>query len=142
MEEKIYTNKKRGMLVLILTILLLLASVVGLIIGGKIMGEDGSGNPVIFLVSLFVACVGWLPLVGLRILKPQEALVLTLFGKYVGTIKGDGFYYVNPFCVGVNPAAKTQLNQSGDVSTFKLPVVTQQGQANMEMQNKKLSLGN
>ena len=42
--------------------------------------------------------------------------MLTLFGKYVGTLKGDGFYFVNPFCVGVNPAAKTKLNQSGDVN--------------------------
>ncbi|WP_297242641.1 SPFH domain-containing protein, partial [uncultured Flavonifractor sp.] len=32
-----------------------------------------------------------------------------------GTLKGEGFYYVNPFCSGVNPAAQTKLNQSGDV---------------------------
>ena len=48
-------------------------------------------------------------------LKPQEALVLTLFGRYIGTLKGEGFYYVNPFCVAVNPAAGTRLGQSGDV---------------------------
>ena len=53
---------------------------------------------------------------GLKVLKPQEALVLTLFGKYIGTLKGEGFYYVNPFCTSVNPAAKTHLNQSGDVN--------------------------
>ena len=47
-------------------------------------------------------------------LKPQEALVLTLFGKYVGTLKGAGFFFVNPFCTAVNPAAATKLNQSGD----------------------------
>ena len=40
---------------------------------------------------------------------------LTLFGKYVGTLKGDGYYFVNPFCTAVNPAADTHLNQSGDV---------------------------
>ena len=59
--------------------------------------------------------VGWIPFCGLKVLKPQEALVLTLFGKYVGTLKEDGFYFVNPFCTAVNPAAKTKLNQSGDV---------------------------
>ena len=57
----------------------------------------------------------WIPLLGLRVLKPQEALALTLFGKYIGTIKGEGFYAINPFCVAVNPAATTKLNQSGDV---------------------------
>lgn len=34
---------------------------------------------------------------GIKVLKPQEALVLTLFGKYVGTLKEEGIYYVNPF---------------------------------------------
>jgi regulator of protease activity HflC (stomatin/prohibitin superfamily) len=61
--------------------------------------------------------IGWLPYLGLRVLKPQEALVLTLFGKYVGTIKGDGFFFINPFCSSFNPAARTKLNQSGDVSS-------------------------
>ena len=56
-----------------------------------------------------------------KVLKPQEALVLTLFGKYVGTIKEAGFYFVNPFCVAVNPAASTKLNQSGDVAAH--PVI-------------------
>ena len=51
------------------------------------------------------------------VLKPQEALVLTLFGNYIGTLKGEGFYFVNPFCVGVNPAAQTKLSQSGDVDS-------------------------
>ena len=55
-----------------------------------------------------VLALGWIFLCGLKVLKPQEALVLTLFGKYIGTLKGEGFYYVNPFCTAVNPAAKTQ----------------------------------
>lgn len=38
-----------------------------------------------------------------------------MFGKYIGTLKGEGFYYVNPFCQAVNPAAQTHLGQSGDV---------------------------
>ena len=41
--------------------------------------------------------------------------MLTLFGEYIGTIREPGFYFVNPFCVAVNPAAKTRLGQSGDV---------------------------
>ena len=46
----------------------------------------------------------------------QEALVLTLFGKYIGTLKGAGFC-VNPFCQAVNPAAQTHWGQSGDVKS-------------------------
>ncbi|AIN94411.1 SPFH domain-containing protein [Treponema putidum] len=53
---------------------------------------------------------------GIKILKPQEALVLTLFGKYTGTLKKSGMYFVNPFSIAVNPAAETVLRQSGDVN--------------------------
>ena len=49
-------------------------------------------------------------------MKPNEALVLTFFGKYVGTLVGDGFFWVNPFCTAFNPAAGTKLGQSGDVA--------------------------
>lgn len=38
-----------------------------------------------------------LVLPGLVIVNPNESKVLTLFGKYVGTIKKDGFFWVNPF---------------------------------------------
>ena len=69
----------------------------------------------ILVVGTVWCSIGWIPFLGLKVLKPQEALVLTLFGKYVGTLKDDGFYWVNPFCTAVNPAAKTKLNQSGDV---------------------------
>lgn len=42
---------------------------------------------------------------GLKILKPNEAYVFTLFGKYNGSLKGAGFYFVNPFVSATNPAA-------------------------------------
>ena len=54
---------------------------------------------------------------GLKIIKPNEALVFTLFGNYSGTLRGEGFYYVHPFSVAINPAAKTKLGQSGDVDS-------------------------
>ena len=79
---------------------------------------------------------------GLKVLKPQEALVLTLFGKYIGTLKGDGFYFVNPFCVSVNPAAKTKLSQSGDVKSALSPMQLGGQNVNLteESANKKISL--
>ncbi|GAA0791540.1 SPFH domain-containing protein [Clostridium sp. AF19-22AC] len=113
MTEKILGTKKNGMLVLVVTTLLYMAAVAGCIAGGFIM--DDKGSPVLLIVSIVWLVIGWVPFCGLRVLKPQEALVLTLFGKYVGTLKEDGFYFVNPFCTSVNPAAKTKLNQSGDV---------------------------
>ena len=52
----------------------------------------------VFLLDLFL-------MPGLKILNPNEALVLTLFGKYYGTLKKDGYFWVNPFCEGINPGA-------------------------------------
>ncbi len=99
----------------------------------------------VFFVVLGVLYVslGWIALCGLRILKPQEALVLTLFGKYIGTLKGEGFYYVNPFCSAVNPAANTKLSQSGDVDGAKNGIVIAAGQTSGSIEvamNKKISL--
>ena len=139
MKEIILNKKKHGMLVLLGTLLLMVLATVGTIFGG--MQLDAGGNPVLFIISLIVLCVSWIPLCGLRVLKPQEALVLTLFGKYIGTIKGDGFYAVNPFCVSVNPAARTRLSQSGDVKQVSLAgIKTEAGNVNIEVENKKISL--
>ena len=133
MTEKILTTRKLGLPVLLLTILLFVLSILGCVFGGLIL--DDGGSPALMIVSIVVMCLCWLPLPGLKVLKPQEALVLTLFGRYIGTLKGDGFYFVNPFCTAVNPAAKTRLNQSGDVSAN----VSTAGSA-VETPSRKLSL--
>ncbi len=142
MKEIVLTNKKNGMIVLVLTILALLGSVALMIIGA-IQGSEDMPAP-LFWLGLTLLCVGWIPLPGLKILKPQEALVLTLFGKYVGTLKGDGFYWVNPFCTSFNPAAKTKLNQSGDVmqtaSVFSVNENGSTSNVNVTLENNKISL--
>lgn len=116
MEEKVLCNKKNGMVMLLLLISIYIAAIAFLCIGSA----NEEKLTWMILVSVSYLIVGWIPFCGLKILKPQEALVLTLFGKYVGTIKDAGLYYVNPFCSAVNPAAKTKLHQSGDVDSAKL----------------------
>lgn len=88
----------------------------------------GPTNPIwglTLLIGIIYAFTGWFWLLGLKVIKPQEALVLTVFGRYTGTLKKEGFYYVSPFSVAVNPAAGTSLGQSGDV----------------EVKNKTINLG-
>ena len=115
MQEIVLKNRKNGMAMMLLFIALYLCGVGAVILGGILL-DDGKGIGALPLVLGIIWCFfGWLPFMGLKVLKPQEALVLTLFGKYIGTLKEDGFYFVNPFCVAVNPAAKTRLSQSGDV---------------------------
>ena len=141
MTEKILKTKKNGMAVLVLTLLLLAAALVALIVGIVFTEKE---NKFILGVALsilggVVLCVGWIPFVGLKVIKPEEALVLTLFGKYIGTLKGPGFYAVNPFCTAVNPAANTKLSQSGDVNTVEDSIAAKAG-ASITFVNKKLSL--
>ena len=147
MNEIILKGKKHGMLVLILTILLYIAATVGCVAGAA--SDSGSGS-VLAVVCVLYLCFGWMPLMGLRVLKPQEALVLTLFGKYIGTLKEAGFYAVNPFCGAVNPAWKTRLNQSGDVDSGRPSMAAalagsrspQQDAANKRISLKIMTLNN
>lgn len=123
MEEKIYTKKKNGMAVLLAEIALYVLIICGIVFFGTAYETVSRGVFAAGLTAcIILACVGWIPLCGLRVVKPQEALVLTLFGQYVGTIREEGFYFVNPFCSALNPAAGTKLAQSGDIQNVKAAV--------------------
>lgn len=113
MKEKVLSNKKNGMVMLLLWSLLYIAAAAAVVLGAIFV--PGGAKVAVLIISILWLCIGWIPFCGLKVLKPQEALVLTLFGNYVGTLKDEGFYFVNPFCSAVNPAAETKLNQSGDV---------------------------
>ncbi|MCQ2354357.1 MAG: SPFH domain-containing protein [Clostridia bacterium] len=142
MKEKILNGKKIGMPVLIVSIILYAAAIAGIIYVAVTSPEDTIGNVPLFAVCIAYILVGWIVFPGLKVLKPSEALVLTLFGKYIGTLKGEGFYFVNPFCTAVNPAANTRLGQSGDVKTVSAVSLSkdQTGAVNVESMSKKLSL--
>ena len=137
MKEIVLNSRKNGMGMLLLLILLHVLALLGLFVG------IAKGVTVLIILSILILAFGWILFCGLKVLKPQEALVLTLFGKYVGTLKEPGFYYVNPFCTAVNPAAQTKLNQSGDVDAKShTPIVIGQGGAvsGGEVPTKKISL--
>lgn len=114
MKEKILSVKKNGLKVAVLLSLLMAADILIFIISIA-MGHYDPYLP-LFIPSLIFLIVGCFFFNGLKVIKPQEALVLTLFGEYIGTLKEPGFYYVNPFCTAINPAAKTKLGQSRDVN--------------------------
>ena len=91
MKEVVLENRKNGMAVLLAVIVLYLVAIAGCVAGGMMLSSGSA--PVLLIISAVVLALGWIPLCGLKVLKPQEALVLTLFGKYVGTLKNEGFYY-------------------------------------------------
>ena len=146
MNEKILNNKKNGMLVLLAVLLGYIIAALGVVGMGFFGRRLGALFEPVMVVLIAWLSLGWILLCGLKVLKPQEALVLTLFGKYTGTLKGEGFYWVNPFCTAVNPAAKTKLNQSGDVDgghsgkSILLNTGSGSGSGTAEMVSKKVSL--
>lgn len=102
-----------GMLMLILVSLGLLASI-ALIIGGGICLDNYMGAIGAILLIAGVLGIIAFPILyaGLRVVGPNEALVLTLFGNYYGTILKQGFYFVNPFSVYNNPAYQNAVAEA------------------------------
>jgi len=102
-----------GMLALLLWILGEIVSTVAFVFG--IVGIE-EGAPAVGGCLLGLGMAGWtffsIQLAGLRTVQPNEARVLTLFGKYYGTIKESGFYFVNPFSVSVCPKSNTPANDA------------------------------
>ncbi len=156
MKEKIYTTKKLGIPMLLVVILMFCLSIAGIIcaavcfggidIDGLHIGSENTpaglseglgGFLIIASFALLVLACFLIP--GFKMLNPNEALVLNLFGKYKGTLKEPGFYYVNPFCSAFNPAASTKLRQSSDV-TGKIVSSVSGGGASAVGTNKKISL--
>ena len=119
-EQKII-NPPSGMLVLVILILLCLAVPV-LFISGATAWRGGG----IRIMLAMILCIV-LPFLfgGLRSVRPNEALVLTLFGRYYGTIMKPGYFFVNPFARYNNPAYDAQTataaaaESSSDTSSRK-----------------------
>ena len=102
MKEKIYTKRKIGLPMLFVVLIVFAGTVAGLIasISEFSYAEDNGldANPV--YIVLFIVCItlfifNCILCSGFKMLNPNEALVLTLFGKYKGTLKEAGFYFVN-----------------------------------------------
>lgn len=140
MTEKVLTGKKNGMVMLLLIIGILLASVAALVFGIILTEKMTAVGVVLIVLGVIGFIVGSILPAGLKVLKPQEALVLTLFGNYTGTLKGEGFYFVNPFSSAVNPAATTKLNQSGDVKTKAAQMNVDGVAVSTETVSKRMSL--
>jgi len=154
--EEIDLKASKGMPFLILNSLAVLIAIAAFFFGlflavglnsdtGKVLVEArGSGWAVLAVIGgLYGFVIGPLLYVGLKILKPNEALVLTLFGRYFGTLKGAGFFWVNPFSTAMNPAAGKLSTTSGSMGVGERPVTEMLKAAkaeNMIRENKRISL--
>jgi regulator of protease activity HflC (stomatin/prohibitin superfamily) len=109
-EQEKLLHPVNGMLMLIMNIMLMAASLFAGLACFSMAWRSG------FFILMGLICMTYLALVGpflfkgLKIVNPNEAVVLTLFGHYIGSIKDPGFYYVNPFASVFNPTAGSSLD--------------------------------
>jgi len=136
-----------GMACLIMNILAILACTAAFVFGILMVTTWEGSFPLaltlIIVGSLYGFGIGPVIFIGLKILKPNEAYVMTLFGKYVGTLKGAGFYWVNPFCVAVNPAAGVTSTTSASVKPAAESIVSSLSSLDsmsIGLVNKRISL--
>ena len=83
--EKQYSGMS-GYLFIFLELVVLILVVLGFMLGRII--------PAVVLIPLFIVLA-----LGFTIVDPNQSCVMVLFGSYKGTIKSNGFYWVNPFFV-------------------------------------------
>ncbi|MDD2363110.1 MAG: SPFH domain-containing protein [Oscillospiraceae bacterium] len=139
--KEIILKAKHGMPLLLLFIVLYLVSIGLIVLGGFMLDYGNNFGALPLIAGLVWVVFGIIPFFGFKIIKPQEALVLTLFGKYTGTIKEAGFYFVNPFSSSINPAYKTRLGQSSDVDSSPASAIKIDGTTlETNVINKKISL--
>ncbi|MGI6727271.1 MAG: SPFH domain-containing protein [Anaerovoracaceae bacterium] len=138
--EELNAKSLNGMFMLILNIVLMIGALSAFIYGLH-LSENNSGAwlAYILLGGFYSFLIGPFLFVGLKILQPNEALVLTLFGKYYGTLKGEGFYFVNPFATGFNPSASITTSTSSPTEQISSIGKKHQGN-NIKKINKKISL--
>ena len=140
-DEEIIPKSKNGMAALLLNIVLMIVATGGFIWGIIVTESETDlvfGIILVVVSGLYLFIVGPVLFAGLKILKPNEALVLTLFGRYYGTLRSDGFFFVNPFVSSINPA--TTETSTGTLSAEK---VSATGKAHPNIYtpvNKKISL--
>ena len=113
MSQAKYTEEKilkpiKGFVPLFLIIVFILASIGLMILGGILIDEYDSYvlGGVSLGLGILLCIASSISFAGLKIINPNEAMVLSLFGKYIGTIYENGFWYVNPFASAIYPQAK------------------------------------
>ena len=137
-QEKVIMAKN-GMKMLLVVVLGFLLSAALVATGCSQLGSASEEVvPVILIIAGVIAAVLCIILCcGFRVVNPNEAMVFTLFGQYYGTIKSEGFYYVNPFVSAVVPAkpvsGKNVLEKKVSLKTLTL---------NNEKQKVNDALGN
>ena len=123
-------NPVNGWIMIAILLVLVASSITSIIFG------VGNEDNVLLACGAIVLILSVILALGLRIIRPNEAAVLLLFGKYYGSIKHAGFYWTIPFCTNFDPTNKAELLLS-DLSDDKSKATSS---ATKGVRNNKISL--
>ena len=129
-----------GILILVLSIILILASTGGYIWGGIVIENNGGTGALLMIVATIMICFSIFFGCGLKIVSPNEAMVLLMFGKYFGTINKDGFYWTIPFAVGYNPAKVDMIRGNSKIS-LKATTLSNEKQKVNDLDGNPIEIG-
>lgn len=73
---------------------------------------DEEVNPWILISGILLSLTGFFFINGLMVIQPNHSRVLNFFGKYVGTVKDNGWFFVNPFYTKENISLRSQNLES------------------------------
>lgn len=74
--------------------------------------KENNTNPFIIVAAVLLLVISLFLMKGLMIIQPNHSRVLNLFGKYVGTVKENGWFFVNPFYTAQNISLRSQNLES------------------------------
>ena len=100
-EKKIKAKSGYGMLAMVAVLLVVIVGLFIWSVAGMAGTPEGVDTPAVYGwglgVSIFAFLLWFIPLSGFFSLQPGQARVCILFGKYVGTVRDEGFFWANPF---------------------------------------------
>ena len=101
-------------------LLVALAGAALFVLGVAAKASTGSPNLLLMLLGVLLVAAGMFVLAGLYTIQPNQAAVLSLFGKYVGTVKDNGLRWNNPFYSKRRVSQRVRNFESGKLKVNEL----------------------
>ena len=119
MKEKSLSSLN-GLGTLAVALLVALAGAALFVLGVAAKASVGSPNLLLMLLGALLVVLGVFTLAGLYTIQPNQAAVLSLFGKYVGTVKDNGLRWNNPFYAKRRVSQRVRNFESGKLKVNEL----------------------
>jgi regulator of protease activity HflC (stomatin/prohibitin superfamily) len=100
-------------------------TLLGLIVAGLLAAYlfvtgAAAGSPVMLAAAAVIGVLAFFCLFGLYMVEPNQAAVLSLFGKYIGTVKDNGLRWNNPFYAKKKISQRVRNFESGKLKVNEL----------------------